>query len=127
MPHEKLQEFLKIDYEADMALVVLSSATEEDARMLAIAHYLKNPRTNLAETAFLVRDDWQGKGIGGKLMGALTETHSSKGSPASPPKFLPTTGACSRSSIVAATPSRATSRGTSYSLNIPFSQAESPR
>ncbi len=73
LPHEKLQEFLRIDYEADMALVVLSSATEEDARMIAIAHYLKDPRSNFAETAFLVRDDWQGRGIGTRLMNALVE------------------------------------------------------
>lgn len=73
MPHKRLQDFLKIDYEADMALVVLSSAADEDARMLAIAHYLNDPRSNFAETAFLVRDDWQDNGIGTKLMRTLLE------------------------------------------------------
>ena len=79
MPHNKLQEFLRIDYEADMALVVLSSSTDEDAEMLAIAHYLKDPESNFAESAFLVRDDLQGRGIGTRLMAALVEAARRQG------------------------------------------------
>jgi acyl-CoA hydrolase len=79
MPHKKLQEFLRIDYEADMALVALTSAVEGEAEMLAIAHYLKNPRTNFAEAAFLVRDDWQGRGIGTALLRALVEAARQQG------------------------------------------------
>ena len=73
MPHEKLQEFLRIDYEADMAFVVLTSALDEEAEMVGIAHYLRDPRSNFAEAAFLVRDDWQGRGLGTRLMEALVE------------------------------------------------------
>ncbi len=78
MPHEKLQELLKIDYEADMSLVVLTKSTQ-DAEMIAIAHYLREPRTNFAEAAFLVRDDWQGQGIGTELMSAMTTIAKQKG------------------------------------------------
>ena len=79
LPHKKLQELLRVDYEADMALVVLTSSTDEDARMVAIAHYLKNPRTNFAEAAFLVRDDWQGKGLGTQLMSELANAAQRQG------------------------------------------------
>ncbi len=79
MPHKKLQEFLRIDYEADMALVALTSATDEDARMIAIAHYLKDPRSNFADAAFLVRDDWQGKGIGTQILSGLVEAAHAPG------------------------------------------------
>jgi len=72
MPHEQLQELLRIDYEADMAVVVLTDRSEA-ADIVGIAHYLNNPRTNFAESAFLVRDDWQGKGMGPTLMEALIE------------------------------------------------------
>ena len=41
--------------------------------MIAIAHYLKDPRTNFADAAFLVRDDWQGKGIGTQIFSGLVE------------------------------------------------------
>jgi acyl-CoA hydrolase len=72
MPHEQLQELLRIDYEADMAVVILTDRTE-DAEIIGIAHYLKNPRTNFAEAAFLVRDDWQGQSMGPAMMKALVE------------------------------------------------------
>jgi RimJ/RimL family protein N-acetyltransferase len=72
MPHAKLQELLTIDYESDMAIVVLADRSE-DARMLAIAHYFREPKTHLAETAFLVLDAWQNKGIGTALMASLVE------------------------------------------------------
>jgi len=78
MPHEKLQEFLRMDYDADMALVVLPEITE-GSPIVAIAHYRKTPQTNFAEAAFLVRDDWQGKGIGTALMNALVEIARSRG------------------------------------------------
>lgn len=79
MPHEKLQAFLRVDYDADMALVVLTDAAESGAEMIAIAHYAKNPRTNFADAAFLVRDDYQGKGIGTILMNTLVEAARERG------------------------------------------------
>ncbi len=78
MPHQKLQELLKIDYEMDMAIIVLSDDTK-DAEMIGFAHYLKEPRTNFTEAAFLVRDDWQGKGIGTALMRTLVDFAKQKG------------------------------------------------
>lgn len=78
MPHEKLQELLRVDYEADMALVALSTAGES-AELLAIAHYRNSPRTNFAEAAFLVRDDWQGRGLGTRLMKTLAEAARQNG------------------------------------------------
>jgi acyl-CoA hydrolase/GNAT superfamily N-acetyltransferase len=78
MPHEKLQEFLRVDYDADMALVVLTDLSE-GAPIVAIAHYSKDPRTNFADAAFLVRDDWQGKGIGTILMKELADAARGRG------------------------------------------------
>lgn len=72
MPHEKLQELLRVDYEADMAVVVLTN-DEEPCEMIALAHYRKEPVTNFAEAAFLVRDDYQGKGLGTILMQTLVQ------------------------------------------------------
>jgi acyl-CoA hydrolase/GNAT superfamily N-acetyltransferase len=72
MPHQKLQELLRVDYESDMALIGLT-ASDESGHAVAIAHYMKDPKTNFAESAFLVRDDWQGKGIGTALMAALAD------------------------------------------------------
>lgn len=78
LPHEKLQEFLRVDYHADMALVV-TTGRSESAKMLAVAHYSADPRTNFAEASFLVRDDWHGRGIGHALMTALVDAAHSRG------------------------------------------------
>ncbi|MBU0719516.1 MAG: GNAT family N-acetyltransferase, partial [Planctomycetes bacterium] len=78
MPHEKLQEFLRVDYQADMALVVLTSS-REDAEIVGIAHYGTDPRTNFAEASFLVRDNDQGKGIGTVLLRSLLDAARSRG------------------------------------------------
>jgi GNAT superfamily N-acetyltransferase len=78
MPHEKLQDLLRVDYESDMALVVLTDRSEP-AEMIAIAHYRRDESTNFAEAAFLVRDDWQGKGIGTGLLNTLTEAARTHG------------------------------------------------
>lgn len=79
MPHEKLQAFLQVDYDADMAISVLTDAAEDSAEMIAIAHYSKDPRTNFADAAFLVRDDYQGKGIGTILMNTLVDAARERG------------------------------------------------
>ncbi|MHC5111531.1 MAG: GNAT family N-acetyltransferase [Planctomycetota bacterium] len=78
LPHEKLQEFLRVDYVADMALLVLESASDR-AQVLGIAHYSKNPNNDFAEAAFLVRDDWQGQGLGTALLGQLLEAARAQG------------------------------------------------
>jgi acyl-CoA hydrolase/GNAT superfamily N-acetyltransferase len=78
MPHEKLQEFLRVDYEADMALVAVLGR-EPDRPIVAIAHYSKDSRTNFADAAFLVRDDWQGKGVGTALMTAMAGAARARG------------------------------------------------
>jgi acyl-CoA hydrolase/GNAT superfamily N-acetyltransferase len=72
MPHEKLQEFLRVDYDADMAMVVLTDSSE-DGDLIGIGHYSNNPETNMADSAYLVRDDYQSKGIGTVLLNALIE------------------------------------------------------
>ncbi|HPF38345.1 MAG TPA: GNAT family N-acetyltransferase [Phycisphaerae bacterium] len=72
MPHEKLQEMLHVDYEADMVLVVMTDR-DESAEMVGIAHYSRNPRDNFADAAFLVRDDFQNQGIGTLLMNRLVD------------------------------------------------------
>jgi acyl-CoA hydrolase/GNAT superfamily N-acetyltransferase len=78
MPHEKVQEFVRIDYANEMAFVATRSGGLDD-KILGVGRYSLNPRTNLAEAAFLVADELQGKGIGRALLDALTQVAKSKG------------------------------------------------
>jgi acyl-CoA hydrolase/RimJ/RimL family protein N-acetyltransferase len=77
MPHRKLQEFCCIDYENDMSLVVIHGKSPR-LKMVGVGSYHLNPATNRAEIAFLVADDWQGKGIGTFLMQYLVKIAKSK-------------------------------------------------
>ncbi len=72
MPHAKLQELLQVDYHQNMAMVILTGA-DESSELIGIAHYHNDARTNMAQASFLVRDDWQGKGIGRNLLSTLVD------------------------------------------------------
>jgi GNAT superfamily N-acetyltransferase len=67
IPLKQVQNFLYTDYRNDMAIVgTIPEAHGED--IIAIGRYYLNPRTNRAEVAFLVRDEWQNRGIGTFLL-----------------------------------------------------------
>jgi acyl-CoA hydrolase/GNAT superfamily N-acetyltransferase len=71
MPHERLQEFVIIDY--TKAMVILACLKEEEReKVVAIGQYFINPNAHSAEVAFATRDDFQGRGIGAVLLNYLT-------------------------------------------------------
>jgi acyl-CoA hydrolase/GNAT superfamily N-acetyltransferase len=66
VPRKQIQEFVYIDHRNEVALVAtLPEAHGED--LLAVGMYYLDPTTNRAEVAFVVRDDWQGRGLGKAL------------------------------------------------------------
>jgi len=77
MPHRRLQEFCVIDYEDEMSLVVLHGKRPKQ-KMVGVGSYHMNPSTKRAEIAFLVADDWQGRGIGTYLMKELVKIARAK-------------------------------------------------
>ena len=71
MPHERLQEFVIIDYTKEMVIL----ATVKDAEIekaAAVGQYGINEQTHSAEVSLVVRDDYQNKGIGTTLLSYLT-------------------------------------------------------
>jgi len=71
MPHERLQEFVVIDYTKQMViLAVISEAGKE--KIVGVGQYGINETTRTAEVGFAVRDDYQGRGIGSELLSYLT-------------------------------------------------------
>ncbi len=72
MPHNKLQVFCNVDYETEMALVVVRGQAGHE-EILAVGRYMTNPGKRSAEMAFVVRDDWQRRGIGSHLFHRLIE------------------------------------------------------
>jgi GNAT superfamily N-acetyltransferase len=67
IPQKEALNFLYTDYRSDMAIVgTLPEAHGEE--IIAIGRYYLNPQTNFAEIAFIVRDQWQNRGIGTFLL-----------------------------------------------------------
>jgi acetyltransferase len=73
-----LARFTQIDYDREMALVALS-ATSAGEEEVGVARYVINPDGMSAEFAIVVADDWQGRGLGGRLLQALTEVARTRG------------------------------------------------
>ena len=70
VPRKQIQDFVYIDHRNDVTLVgTLSEAHGED--IIAIGSYYLDPKTNLAEVAFVVHDQWQNRGIGTFLLQQL--------------------------------------------------------
>jgi acyl-CoA hydrolase/GNAT superfamily N-acetyltransferase len=78
MPHTRVQRFTTIDYQKELAIVgVVGEEGHEE--IIAVGRYTVEPDTNMAEVAFLVRDDWQRKGIGSWLQNYLIEIAKKRG------------------------------------------------
>jgi acyl-CoA hydrolase/GNAT superfamily N-acetyltransferase len=73
-PHEELQSMVDVDDERSVGIVACHG--EE---VVAFARYDLDPATRLADCAFIVRDDWQGKGIGTALLSRLHEIARARG------------------------------------------------
>ena len=67
-----LDHFTNVDYPDEMALI--ATISEEDAeREIGVARYVRTQVPDTAEIAVVVSDEWQGKGVGGKLLKDLRE------------------------------------------------------
>ncbi|MGC8831698.1 MAG: GNAT family N-acetyltransferase [Thermoproteota archaeon] len=78
LPWERVWPYVIVDYRDEMVLVAV---VEEDGveSMVGMGSYSRIPRTELAEVALVVRDDWQGKGIGTELLKYLIELAKARG------------------------------------------------
>ncbi|MDD5674023.1 MAG: GNAT family N-acetyltransferase [Chitinivibrionales bacterium] len=77
-PHKFIQDFTTIDFSKDMAVVALAKDTGGE-QIIGVGHYYLNQATNRAEVSFLVRDDWQARGLGTDLLEILTDIARKRG------------------------------------------------
>lgn len=66
VPRRQIQDFVYIDHRNDVAIVGTLPEAHGEA-IIAIGSYYLDPKTNLAEVAFVVHDEWQNCGIGAFL------------------------------------------------------------
>jgi acetyltransferase len=78
LPREMLIRFTQIDYDRELALVVLVAQGGTEVE-IAVARYVMNPDLRSASVAIVVADVWQGKGIGARLFGMLVDAAAARG------------------------------------------------
>ena len=71
MPHERLQDFVVIDYTTEMVILATRRKGEQE-ELVGLGQYAMIESTHTADVAFVVRDDMQGHGIGKELLKYLT-------------------------------------------------------
>jgi len=71
MPHERVQQFVIIDYTKEITLLAVSQK-ENMEEILGVGQYSLNEGTHTAEVAFVVGDKYQNQGIGTELLTYLT-------------------------------------------------------
>lgn len=70
MPHNKMQEYVNIDYSRTMSIVALEGDVG-NGKIIAEARYIKLRMRPYAEVAFIVDDEYQGYGIASYLLQML--------------------------------------------------------
>lgn len=71
MHHERLQEFVVIDYTREMVVLAVIERMQKDI-VVGLAQYGKQEYAHTAEVALVIRDDFQNKGIGSELLSYVT-------------------------------------------------------
>jgi acyl-CoA hydrolase/GNAT superfamily N-acetyltransferase len=71
VPHARLQEFVVIDYTKQMSILAVIQQEERELAV-GLGQYIIGADIHTAEVAFVVRDDYQDKGVGTELLSYLT-------------------------------------------------------
>ncbi len=75
---EMLVRFTQIDYHRELALIATIAVNGKEVE-IAVVRYVTNPDGTSCEFALVVADDWQGKGVGTRLMHGLMEAARARG------------------------------------------------
>ncbi|MBA4264177.1 MAG: GNAT family N-acetyltransferase, partial [Comamonadaceae bacterium] len=87
LPPAMLSRLTLIDYDREMALVAIHRETSpgangeslETERIVGVSRYITNPDKASAEFSLVVADDFNGKGMGSRLMLSIMEAAREKG------------------------------------------------
>jgi acyl-CoA hydrolase/RimJ/RimL family protein N-acetyltransferase len=74
--HQEIQQMVDSDYDLNMGVVACAG---EHGDLVGMSRYDVDPATRLADIAFVVRDNWQGRGVGTLLMKRMGEIARARG------------------------------------------------
>jgi acetyltransferase len=73
VPHSELARYSQIDYDREMTFIALATHASGDQTMVAEVRAVCDPDNVSAEFAIQVATDWQGKGLGRRLLDKMTK------------------------------------------------------
>jgi acetyltransferase len=87
LPPTMLARFTLIDYDREMALVAVAKERKagvdgeivETERIVGVSRYITNPDRSSCEFSLVVADDFNGKGLGSRLMESIMDVARDKG------------------------------------------------
>ena len=81
MPHRDLVHFVHVDFLNEMAIVGVVQSPDQPEReeIVAVGRYFMNRSTSIAEVSYIVRDDYQRRGIGSFLIRYLARIARNSG------------------------------------------------
>jgi GNAT superfamily N-acetyltransferase len=122
MPHKKMQEYVNIDYLCAMSIVgVIEDAGVE--KIIAEARYVRSKGRSYADTAFVVDESYQGRGIASYLFDLLIRVAREEGIEGFTADVVADNKAMIKVYEKAKFPIKAVFSGGIYKLSIPFSLA----
>lgn len=80
MPHENMQKYIQIDYSKTLSIVAVQQKGNSE-KIIAEGRYAEYSEENTYELAFVVDEDFQGKGIGTFLVNYLIKIARESGLP----------------------------------------------
>ncbi|MFX1253663.1 MAG: GNAT family N-acetyltransferase [Promethearchaeota archaeon] len=72
MPHERLQEFVVIDYTHELVILATLEEPKKEEIVISVGQYGIDEHLHTAELALVVRDEYQNNGIGTIMLSYLT-------------------------------------------------------
>jgi RimJ/RimL family protein N-acetyltransferase len=82
---EEVRRFTEIDVEREFALIATIAAPDAQhertraEREIGVARYVKEQASDSAEFAIVLSDDWQRRGVGGRLLARLIDAAKQRG------------------------------------------------
>jgi acetyltransferase len=78
LTRREIQRFVDIDYSRELALIALA-VVDNQVRQVGVARYAPEPDGLSHDFGIVVADEWQGRGLGAALLGALVSAAAQAG------------------------------------------------
>lgn len=124
IPRAHLLRYLRVDDIENVAIVIETQPEDTEPELLGVGRYHVVPETGYADCAFVVRDDWQGQGLGTALFMHLLGIARENGIRGFTAEVLATNGAMLRVFQKAGLPLESRFDGSMCSLKMPLVRAD---